>query len=197
MLAGVLARSALTRGAFRSAAGVHLADVYDVVPSLSREQLTAPTAGLDLSDRVSLLGPTPGGLRLLSDVTTAADPWYRLAPVNRLVSVIVRAARTLGEDSAFEPSSEQTWADVRGRLGELLRALFQAGALQGATAAEAFQVRCDRSTMSQTDIDDGRVIAEVEFQAAAPVERLTVVLALDEGGAVSLASPRPTAESPA
>jgi|KBSSwiStaDraftv2_1062776.scaffolds.fasta_scaffold16625_8 hypothetical protein len=197
VLAGVLARSALTRGAFRSAAGVHLADVYDVVPSLSREQLTAPTAGLDLSDRVSLLGPTPGGLRLLSDVTTAADPWYRLAPVNRLVSVIVRAARTLGEDSAFEPSSEQTWADVRGRLGELLRALFQAGALQGATAAEAFQVRCDRSTMSQTDIDDGRVIAEVEFQAAAPVERLTVVLALDEGGAVSLASPRPTAESPA
>jgi hypothetical protein len=186
VLTGLLARNALTRGTFRSAAGAHLADVYDVVPSLSREQTTRPTGGLSLPERVSLLGPTPGGLRLLSDVTTAADEIYRLAPVNRLVSVIVRAARTLGEDSAFEPSSEQTWADLRGRLGELLRALFQAGALRGASAAEAFQVRCDRSTMSQSDIDNGRVVAEVEFQAAAPLERLTIVLALDEGGGVSL-----------
>jgi hypothetical protein len=189
VLAGVLARNALTRGAFRSAAGLHLADVYDVSPALSREQTTVTTGGFDLTDRVSLLGPTPAGLRLLSDVTTAADPWYRLAAVNRLVAVLVRAARTLGEDSAFEPSSEQTWADLRDRLGELLRALFQAGALQGATAAEAFQVRCDLSTMSQADIDNGRVVAEVEFQAAAPIERLTVVLALDEGGQVSLVVP--------
>jgi phage tail sheath protein FI len=162
---------------------------------LSREQTTVPTGGLTLPERVSILGMTPSGLRLLSDATTAADPWYRLAPVNRLVSVIVRAARTLGEDSAFEPSSEQTWADVRGRLGELLRALFQAGALQGGTIAEAFQVRCDRSTMSQTDIDNGRVIAEIEFRAAAPIERLRVVLALGEGGQVSLVSPPATAKS--
>lgn len=197
VLAGVLARNALTRGTFRSAAGLHLADVYDVVPALSREQTTVPTGGATLPERVSILAMTPSGLRVLSDATTAADPWYRLAPVNRLVSVIVRAARTLGEDSAFEPSSEQTWADVRGRLGELLRALFQAGALQGATVAEAFQVRCDRSTMSQTDIDNGRVIAEIEFRAAAPIERLRVVLALGEGGQVSLVSPRATAESAA
>jgi phage tail sheath protein FI len=109
--------------------------------------------------------------------------------------VIVRAARTLGEDSAFEPSSEQTWADTRARLDALLDALFQGGALQGATAADAFTVRCDRSTMSQSDIDNGRVIAEVVFQAAAPIERLTVVLALDEGGQVSLVSPRTGTES--
>ncbi len=195
VLTGVLARNALTRGAFRSAAGLHLADAYDVFPGLSREQMTLLTGGLSLPDRVSLLGPVPSGLRVLSDVTTAADEVYRLAAVNRLVSVIVRAARTLGEDSAFEPSSEQTWADIRARLDGLLRALFQAGALQGATAIEAFGVRCDRSTMSQSDIDNGRVIVEVVFQAAAPIERLTVVLALDEGGQVSLVSPRTGTES--
>jgi uncharacterized protein len=193
VLAGVLARNALTRGAFRSAAGLHLADVYDVTPGLSREQMSIETGGLSLPERCSILGPTPDGLRLLSDVTTAGNETYRPAAVNRLVSVIVRAARRLGEDSAFEPSSESTWADVRGRLGELLRALFRTGALQGATAPDAFQVRCDRSTMSQADIDNGRIIAEIEFQAAAPVERLIVVLALDEGGPVSLISPPATA----
>lgn len=280
VFAGVLARNALTRGAFRSAAGLPLGDVLDLVPALSSEQLTGQSAldgvwtrlaeaaarrlpadivtslllpcrliavqaaqvriaapdelvrdalmqhhvaalaaaaaevlggrprvvitvaesrpsGLSLVERVSVMGPTPGGLRVLSDVTTAADEIYRLAAVNRLVSVIVRAARRLGEDSAFEPSSEQTWADLRGRLSELLRALFQAGALQGATAAEAFSVRCDRSTMSQTDIDNGRVMAVVDFQAAAPIERLRVVLALDEGGQVFLVSPAAAAESAA
>jgi phage tail sheath protein FI len=164
-----------------------------VTPGLSREQMSIETGGLSLPERCSILGPTPDGLRLLSDVTTAGNETYRPAAVNRLVSVIVRAARRLGEDSAFEPSSESTWADVRGRLGELLRALFRTGALQGATAPDAFQVRCDRSTMSQADIDNGRIIAEIEFQAAAPVERLIVVLALDEGGPVSLISPPATA----
>jgi hypothetical protein len=43
--------------------------------------------------------------------------------------------------------------------------------------------------MSQQDIDQGRVIARVRFEAAAPVEAITVVLARDEGGQVSLESP--------
>jgi phage tail sheath protein FI len=65
-------------------------------------------------------------------------------------------------------------------------ALYQDGALRGASAAEAFQVRCDRSTMSQNDIDNGRLIAELQFQAAVPIEHVTVQLALDASGQVSL-----------
>ena len=42
--------------------------------------------------------------------------------------------------------------------------------------------------MSQNDIDNGRVIAYVQFEAAAPIERITVVLAMDEGGQISLVS---------
>jgi hypothetical protein len=40
--------------------------------------------------------------------------------------------------------------------------------------------------MSQNDLDQGRVIAYVQFDAAAPIERITVALAMDEGGQVSL-----------
>jgi phage tail sheath protein FI len=72
--------------------------------------------------------------------------------------------------------------------------LYLIGALGGASPAEAFQVRCDRSTMTQNDIDNGRVIARVEFVAASPIERITVVLAMDEGGQVSLLSARAAQE---
>jgi phage tail sheath protein FI len=42
--------------------------------------------------------------------------------------------------------------------------------------------------MTQNDLDAGRVIVEVQFDPAAPVERITVMLALAEGGRVSLVS---------
>ena len=197
VLVGILARNALTRGSFHSAAELRLADVYEIYPLLHRRQIVGPsrthaalkaTAGRNLLERVSLFGQTARGLRLLSDVTTSLDETYRPASVNRLVSTIVRAARRLGEESVFEASGERLWVQVRQRMADLLAGLLAVGALRGSDPAKAFQVRCDRSTMSQNDLDQGRVIAYVQFDAAAPIERITVVLAMDEGGQVSLVS---------
>jgi hypothetical protein len=191
---GVLARNALLRGAFRSAAGLSLADVYEVFPSLRRDQLlrslldspVETSTSHTLLERVSLLGPTPRGLEVLSDVTTSLNEGYRLASVNRLVSLLIRAARRLGEDITFEPSGEALWGRIRDQLSSLLLSLWHAGALRGATPDEAFNVRCDRSTMTQNDIDNGRVIVVVQFDPAIPIEQMTVVLMLAEGGQVSL-----------
>lgn len=193
VLVGILARNALTRGAFRSAANLHLADVQDVVPQLGQEQLrqlhpdTArpQSAKHTLRERVSLLGRTPSGLRLLSDVTTSLSKAYRPASVNRLTSAIVRAARRLGEDIGFEPASERLALRLRTSLNSLLLGLWQAGALQGNTPAEAFEVRCDRTTMTQDDIDNGRIIAQIQFAAALPIEQITVTLVMNEGGQIS------------
>ena len=62
------------------------------------------------------------------------------------------------------------------------------GALRG-DPRTAFRVRCDRSTMSQNDLDAGRLIAWVQFDAALPIDRIDVVLELEDGGRVSLAGP--------
>jgi len=195
VLVGVLARGALLNGAFRSAAGEHLADVHDVYPSLRRDQVLKPipdnpsekAISHTLLERVSMLGPTPRGLELLSDVTTSMNEGYRLASVNRLVSLLVRAARRLGEDITFESSGEVLWARIRDQIESLLLDLWHAGALRGKTRDDAFTVRCDRSTMSQNDIDNGRVIVVVQFDPAIPIDQITVVLALAEGGQLSLA----------
>jgi uncharacterized protein len=193
VLVGLLARNALLRGAFRSAGHSSLADVYDLHPQLSREEIFTAVAADParnrshaLWQRVSLFGPTPDGLRLLSDVTTSLDDNYRSANVNRLVSLIVQAARRVGQDLVFEVSGQQAWARLRRSLERLLFQLLQVGALRGRSPEEAFAVRCDRTTMTQNDIDNGRLICEIQFEAAAAIERITVVLALDEGGQVSL-----------
>lgn len=193
-LAGMLARNALLHGSFRSAAVLDAGDVWEVFPPVTRDQLDrelrersgASGPARTLGQRVSLFGPTPRGVRLLSDVTTSRDEAYRPAGVNRLVSAIVRAARRLGEEVTFEASGPEVWRRVEDSLRGLLTGLLRDGALRGRSPEDAFEVRCDRSTMTQADLDAGRMVARIVLQPAAPVEEITVVLGLDEGGAVTL-----------
>jgi hypothetical protein len=194
-LAGLLAASALTRGSWHSAIRQSVQRIVTVEPVLDRAMLErdlspdgARRLPLKLRDRVSVIGPAPGGFRLLSDVTTDDDESYRPANVNRLVCAIIRAARVTGEASVFQNNGEEIWAQLAGSMNDLLAGLWAEGALNGASAEEAFAVRCDRSTMTEADVDGGRVICSVSFTAAAPIVQITVVLAMDDSGHLSLAS---------
>lgn len=184
LLAGILAANALARGTFRSVAGTAVAaHRLEPAPS-SRTPVQA------VASRVSWIRPGtggPGGHELVSDVTTSLDPGLRPASVGRLVAVVVRAARRLGEQWAFESSGEVLWRRLAESLEGLLGAFYRLGALSGATPEEAFDVACGRDTMTSNDIDQGRVVARVRFEAAAPITRLVVVLALDDGGSLTLA----------
>lgn len=192
-LAGILARNALTRGTFASATKVAPSEVFDIWPPLPMQETLSSVTPLTWGDnstkplieRLSLFGFTPGGLRLLSDVTASAGESYRSGSVNRLVSVISRAARRMGEELVFGNSGPNQWARLRSSLTQLLTALWKVNALDGATAADAFTVRCDRSTMTQNDIDNGRMIATVSFTAASTIELIRVTLAIEPSGAAS------------
>ena len=94
----------------------------------------------------------------------------------------------MGEDAVFQPSGDALWAGIRSRLEDVLVSLWQNGGLRGANAAEAFDVRCDRTTMTQADLDAGRAVALVRINPAAPIETITVVLALDAAGIASFAT---------
>lgn len=192
-LAGVLARNALRRGTFRSAAATEVPFVYDFLPDYGRTALLdtlVPTdeaqEGLSLLQRACVFGRAPSGIQLLSDVTTSTDESYRQAGASRLLGAILRAARAIGEEMSFEVSNEATWASIRARFASMLRQLREMNALSGATEDDAFQVRCDRSTMTQADIDAGRLIVHVQMEVAVALEAIRVVLSLTEGGRVSL-----------
>jgi Bacteriophage tail sheath protein len=175
VLAGMLARSALERGAFRSAAG-RLAGVRDLGPEVLAD-----------AEQLTRFGRTPGGIELLADHTTSELVEWRSAAVSRLMALVTRAARRIGETSLFEPSGERLWRQVEIQLTSLLRRVHGLGGLAGTAPEDGFSVRCDRSTMTQADIDNGRLVAEVILHPAVPIERIRIRLPLD--GSAALGAP--------
>lgn len=190
VLVGLLARNALTRGSFTSATKVTPSGVFDVWPTLPTNDTTSSSTALrwdnvtpkPLIERLSLFGFTPSGLRLLSDVTAYPGETYRSAPVNRLVNVICRASRMTGEASTFEQNGPALWGRVQRGLQNLMTQLWSLNALDGASVTDAFSVRCDQSTMTQNDLDNGRLLANVTFTAASTIETINVTLAMQTGG---------------
>lgn len=190
-LAGVLSASALRSGSYRSAAHAAVDRLVALEPELDLGQATADVAATDvgdltLADRVCLIAPTPRGPELISDVTLAADPALRAGSVRRLVNVVIAQARTLGEELVFESNGEGLWRRIVERLEDFGRMLLAVGALSTDAGSKAFVARCGRNTMSQADIDDGRVIAEIGLVPAQPIVTIVVVLDLRDAGFLSV-----------
>lgn len=189
VFAGILARSIPLNGVAHSIGRQELRGVFDFLPTLPVSDLmldTPKSASPALIHRVSLLGRTPDAVRVLSDVTTSLVEAQRPACVSRLTAAILRTAQHLGESVTFEPSGELLWQNIRTQLERLLADFYAAGALSGATAQDAYSVRCDETTTTQNDLDNGRVIAEVRFAPSYPVGLILVVLSLRTGSVTAV-----------
>jgi phage tail sheath protein FI len=88
----------------------------------------------------------------------------------------------------FEPHDAALWARIERELRSYLDALFRAGALKGATAPEAFYVKCDAETNTSDVRDLGQVVTEIGLAAASPGEFVVVRIVQSDGG-ISIAGP--------
>jgi hypothetical protein len=70
----------------------------------------------------------------------------------------------------FEPNDHRTWARVRQSVSNFLTTVWRSGALMGRTPEEAFFVKCDEETMTQDDIDNGRLIMLIGVAPVKPAE---------------------------
>jgi phage tail sheath protein FI len=84
--------------------------------------------------------------------------------------MIERSVRAGTEWAVFEPNAEPLWAAVRQSVGAFLHGLFRDGAFQGATPRDAYFVKCDRTTMTQADVNSGRLIGEIGIAPVKPAE---------------------------
>ena len=80
--------------------------------------------------------------------------------------------------AVFEPNDEPLWAELRVHIGTFLYTLFRDGAFPANRPQEAFFVRCDRTTMTQNDIDNGRVIVLVGLAPVKPAEFVILRIAI-------------------
>jgi uncharacterized protein len=72
--------------------------------------------------------------------------------------------------AVFEPNGERLWANVRQTISDFLYNECRNGALLGTTTEEAYFVRCDRSTMTQNDLDNGRLVCLIGVAIIKPAE---------------------------
>jgi phage tail sheath protein FI len=174
-VAGVMARTDTTRGVWVAPAGGNgtVNGVVDVTRALTDEEAErAASAGINPIRRID------GRLAIWGARTLAADdPKWKYVSVRRLALFIERSIDEGTRWAAFEPNGEPLWGAVRQAVDDFMAVLFQSGAFVGAQQDDAYFVRCDRTTMTQDDIDNGRLVVLVGFAPVQPAEFVTVRIA--------------------
>jgi hypothetical protein len=98
------------------------------------------------------------------------DDAWKYVNLRRYILSLERSIEQGLEWAVFEPNGEALWARVRSEVEDRLSAEWRSGMLLGAKAEEAFFVRCDRTTMTQSDIDNGRLVVEAGVAPVKPAE---------------------------
>jgi phage tail sheath protein FI len=165
-LAGIYARVDISRGVFKAPAN-------EVIRSIRGFEAAITKREQDILNpqNVNVLRFFPGrGNRVWGARVLTSDPAWRYVPVRRLFLMIEESIDEATQWVVFEPNDEPLWARVRQSVSRFLFTQWRLGALQGATADEAFFVTCDRSTMSQAEIDNGQLICLIGIAPVKPAE---------------------------
>lgn len=117
------------------------------------------------------------GMMVWGARTQEDNDLWRYIPVRRLFNTLERDARTALQAAVFEPNSPLTWEQVRGGLDHYLNALWRKGALQGETPEQAYYVQIGLgATMTQDDINQGRMVVRIGVAAVRPAEFIVLQL---------------------
>jgi phage tail sheath protein FI len=110
------------------------------------------------------------GMLLWGARTISSDPEWKYVNLRRYFAYLERSIDRGTQWAVFEPNGEALWANVRRTIQDFLLNEWQMGALLGDKPERAFFVKCDRSTMTQNDLDNGRLICLIGIAPLRPAE---------------------------
>lgn len=111
------------------------------------------------------------GLRVYGARVATSDPEWRYINVRRLLLMIEQSLDTGLQWAVFEPNEKPLWDGVKQSVTGFLNTVWRSGALEGQTQEEAFFVNIGYGvTMTQDDIDNGRMIVEIGVAPVKPAE---------------------------
>jgi phage tail sheath protein FI len=110
------------------------------------------------------------GYRLWGARTASSDPEWKYVNLRRYFIYLEHSIDKGTQWAVFEPNGELLWANVRRTVEDFLFNEWQMGALLGDKPEKAFFVKCDRTTMNQNDLDNGRLVCQVGVAALRPAE---------------------------
>ena len=173
-VAGLYARIDNSRGVFKAPAGTEagLAGVLAPFRDISDTEQDSLNPVM-----VNAVRSVPGaGLVVWGSRTIGSDASWRYVPVRR-IAIFLRVSIYYGiQWAVFEPNDEPLWAELRLNIRSFMLTQFRAGAFQGSKPDDAFFVKCDSSTTTQQDIDNGVVNILVGFAPLKPAEFVVLKL---------------------
>lgn len=165
-LTGIYARNDVNRAVYKAPANevVNLALGFERTLSKDQQAVLNP-------EGINCLRFFEGrGMRVWGARTISSDPEWKYINVRRYFAYLEHSIDLGTQWAVFEPNGPLLWANVRRTIEEFLLNEFQSGALLGTKPENSFFVRCDRTTMTQNDLDNGRLICLVGVAPLKPAE---------------------------
>jgi phage tail sheath protein FI len=175
-VAGVMARTDVSRGVWKAPAGIEatLSGVSALSVKLTDgENGQLNPLGINCLRAFPVVGRVVWGARTLRGADQLASEW-KYVPVRRLALFLEESLYRGTQWVVFEPNDEPLWAQIRLNIGAFLHTLFRQGAFQGRSPREAYFVKCDKDTTTQADINSGVVNIVVGFAPLKPAEFVVI-----------------------
>ncbi len=180
-ICGIYARADLQRG-------VHKAPVNEVIEGVLGPEQQISRAQQEMLNPlgVNCLREFSGrGFRVWGARTTSNDPVWKYINLRRLFLYLEESIEEGTQWVVFEPNNERLWARVKQAASQFLTTVWKGGALMGTTPEQAFFVKCDRNTMTQDDIDNGRLIMLIGVAPVKPAEFVIFRISQWQGGSAA------------
>ena len=175
-IAGLYARTDTQRGVWKAPAGVDArlrnVDSLDYILT-DQENGALNPIGVNCLRNFPIYANICWGARTLDGADILASDW-KYVPVRRLTLFLEESLFRGTKWVVFEPNDEPLWAQIRLNVGAFMQDMFRKGAFQGSSPREAYFVKCDGETTTQTDIDNGIVNIVVGFAPLKPAEFVIV-----------------------
>ena len=165
-VAGIYARNDINRAVYKAPANevVVSAIGFETLLNKSQQDVLNPE-GINCFRFFSGRGFRLGGARTIS-----SDPEWKYVNLRRYFAYLEHSIDRGTQWAVFEPNGDALWANVRRTIEDFLLNEWQMGALLGDKPEKAFFVKCDRSTMTQNDLDNGRMVCLIGVAPLRPAE---------------------------
>ena len=176
-VAGLYLSTDASRGVFKAPAGIGssvlgIVAVEKTFSSTELDSMNASTAPVNPIRQIPGAGLSVMGARTLLQDGTA----NKYVNMRRSLNYIRKQLNNLTEFAIFENNDEKLWAQIRSTLGSFLNEYRNQGGLRGASAAQAYFVKCDAENNSNATIANGEVHIQVGVALQYPAEFVVIDL---------------------
>lgn len=163
---GIYARNDTLRAVYKAPANevVNLALGFEKTLNKAQQEVLNPE-GINCFRFFEGRGYLLWGARMATD-----DPEWKYVNLRRYFAYLERSIDIGTQWAVFEPNGPDLWANVKRTIESFLLNEWTNGALLGEKPDKAYFVRCDRSTMTQNDLDNGRLVCLIGVAPLRPAE---------------------------